>query len=255
VPDFAEKAFQNATQVVLGKKLEGCISYERYMAEYAVSIDRRKSALGGGFVSVPQVPYYAPAAGCFTKMGEALAAGKKSLAISDVLTLTLENAPWRMAQIAYSSPEIEFGSNLNIAECCDVHDSVGAYRSAYVFMSKHNIFSFFSRDCEGLVGCGTMLRSSFCIRCKNSSALQRCYEVADSTSCTDCYFCQNCENVRDSMFCFNAKNLQYAIGNVQLPREQYMKIKKLVLDEIAGKLERDKELALSIYNVGCGGKR
>ncbi len=53
------------------------------------------------------------------------------------------------------------------------------------------------------------------------------------------------------MFCFNAKNLSYAIGNVQLQKEQYLRLKKIVLEEIAGKLEKEKQLDLSIYNVGC----
>jgi len=46
------------------------------------------------------------------------------------------------------------------------------------------------------------------------------------------------------------KAKRYAIGNVEMKKEEYLKIKKLVLTEIANKLEKDKKLDLNIYNVG-----
>lgn len=51
------------------------------------------------------------------------------------------------------------------------------------------------------------------------------------------------------MFCFNAKNLTYAIGNVELPKEDYLKIKKRVLDEIITALERDAKCGLDVFNL------
>ena len=33
--------------------------------------------------------------------------------------------------------------------------------------------------------------------------------------------------------------------------EDYLKVKKLVLDEIANKLEKNKKLDIDIYNIGC----
>lgn len=52
------------------------------------------------------------------------------------------------------------------------------------------------------------------------------------------------------MFCFNVKAKRYAIGNVEYPKEEYLRVKKLVLDEIAAKLEKGKKLEWSIFNVG-----
>ena len=89
----------------------------------------------------------------------------------------------------------------------------------------------------------------FCIKCYNSAKLSRCFEVDSSRDCSDCYFCHNCENVHDSMFCFNIKNKRYAIGNVEMPREDYIKIKGKVLAEICGELARDGEVRLSIYSL------
>jgi len=47
------------------------------------------------------------------------------------------------------------------------------------------------------------------------------------------------------------KNLKYAIGNVEVGKEEYARVKKMVLDEIAKKVTKDKKLDLSIYNIGA----
>ena len=81
--------------------------------------------------------------------------------------------------------------------------------------------------------------------------LARCVEVDSSRSSSDCYFCHNVENCAECMFCFNVKAKRYAIGNVEVGKEKYMQIKKLVLAELAARLEKDKTLAISIYNIGA----
>ena len=69
--------------------------------------------------------------------------------------------------------------------------------------------------------------------------------------CSDSYFCHNIENCDNCMFCFNIKSKRYAIGNVEYPKEEYLKIKKLVLAELVSKIEKDKKLEMDIYNIGC----
>jgi hypothetical protein len=78
----------------------------------------------------------------------------------------------------------------------------------------------------------------------------RCFEVNDSNSCTDCYFCHNCEDLKNCMFCFNTKAKRYAIGNVEVGREAYMKIRKLLQEQVADELEKTKSLRHDIYNIG-----
>jgi len=53
------------------------------------------------------------------------------------------------------------------------------------------------------------------------------------------------------MFCFNIKNKSYAIGNVEVGKEEYAKVKKMLLAEIGRRLEKDKKLKLDIYTIGA----
>jgi hypothetical protein len=57
------------------------------------------------------------------------------------------------------------------------------------------------------------------------------------------------------MFCFNTKNKRYAIGNVEVGREEYMRIKSLVMASILSELEKTHALRHDIFNVGAEKKR
>ena len=57
------------------------------------------------------------------------------------------------------------------------------------------------------------------------------------------------QNVYDSMFCFNTKNKHNAIGNVELPREKYLEIKKRILAELNRELKEKDSISLTIFNL------
>ena len=92
----------------------------------------------------------------------------------------------------------------------------------------------------------------YSINCYHSVKLTRCFEMDNCRDCADSMFCHNCEALSNCMFCFNIKSKRYAIGNVEVGREPFMRIKKMVLDELVSKLERDKKFDVSIYNLGFG---
>ena len=75
-------------------------------------------------------------------------------------------------------------------------------------------------------------------------------EMDSCKNCADSYFCHNCENLSDCMFCFNAKNLKYAVGNAEVGKENYMKIKSIVRGEILERLEKGKTLPFDVYSIG-----
>jgi hypothetical protein len=52
------------------------------------------------------------------------------------------------------------------------------------------------------------------------------------------------------MFCFNVKNMRYAIGNVEVGREKYLEMKKMVLWEIAKRIQEKHDLPFDIYSLG-----
>jgi hypothetical protein len=250
--DDYEKAFQSVTSVVLGRKLTGYRDYEGWLTSRISGLAKARSALSGKQVYFPVFGFYEAIRDRLLTKDEAYGtAGKMHLSEEQVRALSLTNAAEALKGISITTADTVMGTNSLVSECAIYYDSSICFGSALVGMSKYAIYSFWPRQSEYVVGCHYAFSCSFCVRCFNSENLSRCFEVSDSTSCSDCYFCYNCENLQDCMFCFNTKAKKHAIGNVQFPPEQYRRIKEALLGQIAGELERDKELKWDIYSIGA----
>ncbi|PIN83161.1 hypothetical protein COV61_03915, partial [Candidatus Micrarchaeota archaeon CG11_big_fil_rev_8_21_14_0_20_47_5] len=134
-------------------------------------------------------------------------------------------------------------------------DSANLYKIIDVFFSKNAAYSVYSYYDENVFGCFRAFYSKFCINCYNSSNLSGCLETDSSARSSGCYFCHNVENLQDALFCSNVKNLRYAVGNVEVGREEFLRIKEILLEYIREKLAKEGKLELDVYNIGCvGGK-
>jgi len=174
--------------------------------------------------------------------------GKRRLAVKsppDLHALSDE-----MGRSLICVPDVIEGTNMEVDSCTLYKNLVGAYKCLGSFHSKHIGFNSWADYNEHAFGLYRTFHSNFCIRCYHSDKLSRCFEMDGCVSCSDSLFCHNGENLDNCMFCFNAKGLRFAIGNVEYPKEEYMKIKKLVLAEIAQKLVKYKSVPYSIYNIG-----
>ncbi len=146
------------------------------------------------------------------------------------------------------------GKSVDVERCSIYKDLSSAYMCLDCFYSKYVAYDWFCDNNDRTFGCQFTFFSSFCIKCRYSSRLSRCFEMDSCSNCADCLFCHNCESLQNCMFCFNTNSLRYAICNVEVGREEYLRIKKLMLDEIALRLKRDKSHPLSIYNIACAPK-
>ena len=153
--------------------------------------------------------------------------------------------------IVYFNLEKDTGKISNVGKCAVVINSSDGYATCALIQSKKCAYCFWPLDSESMFGCYMAHSSSFCMNAYNSKKLTRCFEVDSCESCSDAYFLHNCENVRDSMFCFNAKNLAHAIGNAALPVEEYKRVKSSLVAQIAGELEKKKDLKWDIFTIGA----
>ncbi len=250
--DEYEKAFQSVTSVVLGRKLTGYRDYEGWLTSRIAGLAKASSAMSGEQAYFPVFGFYEAIRHRLLTKDEAYGtAGKRHLSEEQVGGLSLVNAAETLKGISITTSDTVMGTCSRMSECAIYFDSSACFRSALVATSKYAIYSFWPRHSEYVVGCHYAFSCSFCIRCFNSENLSRCFEVSDSADCSSCYFCYNCENLQDCMFCFNTKAKKYAIGNVEFPPGQYRRIKEALLGQIAGELERDKELKWDIYSIGA----
>ncbi|MEM2137800.1 MAG: hypothetical protein QW568_01815 [Candidatus Anstonellaceae archaeon] len=246
-----QQAWSATTQVLFGKALGRLEDYEEWLKLNVPGMLASKSAISDKIVYIPNFIYYAETQKQAIKLEETDEWGKKHLEKAEAEGLSLSNAAGKLGSLKYFSPEVAMGFNVGLEECSVYFNSSYCFKTSAMVADKYCAYSMWPRNSEYIFGSSYVFSCSFCVKCYHSENLTRCFEVSNSSNCADCYFCHNCENVRDSMFCFNAKNLRHAIGNVELGKEQYAEIKKLLLSDLAKRLENNKGLKHSIYNIGC----
>ena len=248
-----EEQFETVTQIVLGKALSPLKDYAEYLISNAPEgrIIEKKSVASGKTVYVASAKFFLALGNRVVRADEALALGAAGkITEKEAEALTLSNAPKLLRGISTTTPEIIYSENIDTLESCGYGPTQHCFRVGLVWFSKYVAYSYWIRTSENIFGGSLLTDCSFCIRCYSSTKLVRCFEVNDSNNCADCYFCHNCEDLRDCMFCFNTKAKRYSIGNVEVGREEYLKIKKLLQGQMHSELERTKKLKYDIYNIG-----
>jgi hypothetical protein len=244
-----QSAFDLACRVVLGNPLGPILDYEGWLDRDVGKIMMGASAISKEPVPIAPLDFISVFGHNAVTVDEALGLGKKN--IGDASGLRLSNARERLKEIAITASETVLGDHIGMKDCaCYGNKSMHCFRTSCAYRSRFSSNSHWPRDSEYMFGTSIVLMSKFCIKCYNSTALTRCFEVDSCHRCSDSYFCHNCEGLTDCMFCFNAKSLRYAIGNIEVGKEKYMGMKKMLLDGIAERLKK-KTLAHSIYTIGA----
>ena len=247
-----EKSFAKTSSLLFGAGLAPLSAYVKWLEQgLPFSVVEKKSKVSRKPVFMVPHPAYVKISANIAGIEEALEIGKFSLSEKEAASISLANAKRTLSEISTTCPNTVWGENFDTTESACYGPTQHCFRIAFSWWSKYASCSYDVRTSSHVHGCSDLDDCNFCIHCRQSSKLQRCFEVDESNNCSDCYFSHNLENCHDCMFCFNAKNLKHAIGNVALPREEYMGIKKTVLEEISEKVRKDKKLDMSIYDVGC----
>jgi hypothetical protein len=251
-----EEAFRRTTRLLFGAGLSPLPQYKGWLVSRTDFGEMRKSALTGREIFVGNYAKYMTVPKGRTVMeDEALALVAAAPKPDGIEGITFQSAHKFIGLSAYLSLDYHDGTNNNVINCMAYAYSSNALFCAPCVQIKDSAYNWWPRSSEHLFGCGTVFDSSFCIHCYQSVKLSRCFEVDSSRDCADCYFCHNCENVQSGIFCFNAKNLRYAIGNVEVGREEYARVKAMLLRRILPALEAGKAPGLDIFNIGCAGKK
>lgn len=161
--------------------------------------------------------------------------------------------------VAKVQDRILYGCNKVFGNSQFVEHSDGIVDCTYVlgcsmcFRSTNQAYSLLNHSSEYAYGCASSGKSSHSIRCFYTREQKRCLETSACVSLSDCIFCYNMHNSSHCMFSFNLRSKQYVIGNVQLEKESYFDVKGRLVDEIAGQLEKEKRLDMSILDILRGG--
>ena len=249
-----EREFSKTAKLVLGTELRGIDTYKEWLLEHTHTLHKLKSAASGKtvlflpfVVALPKLPDSR-----LLTMEEALWLGEHSaIGKAEAARISMANAHESIGNIGFFPIEFWEGKNTFVTDSyMSLHTSY-CYLTSAMVEAKYCACGMWPRTSEHCFGFDSLLDCSFCVKCYSSTKLTRCFECDSCNSSSGCYFCHNVENCQDCMFCFNVKNLKHAVGNVEVGKEEYARIKRMVLEEIAAKVAKDKKLGTSIYDIGA----
>lgn len=247
-----EKAFMKTTELLFGKGFSSIDDHAEWLIrDLERTMVSVKSRVSGKELYIPDIKPFTMLKDNLVSMEESLVLGKKTISEKDLEGLSLATAARILKPISTTSVDIIYGQNIGSEQCACYGPTVYCYRSSMTWYSNYTALSFWPKWCEHVFGSSNLQRSKFCIKCYSSANLTRCFEVSDSNDCSDCYYSHNLDNCSDCLFCFNLKNKRYAIGNVELSREDYLRVKAMLLEWVNQELNKNRSVPLSIFNLGC----
>ncbi|MEM4633638.1 MAG: hypothetical protein QW275_00620 [Candidatus Anstonellaceae archaeon] len=241
-----DSGFGKTSKIIFKRELGPIKEYEKWLMNNGERIVKMKSAFGRE-VSIPVSFAYFSALprDRIINFIEMERIGQHSLCQGDIASM--KRLKQSIGKIAYFTPEFYAGNNSNNISSPVVFHGTNVYKTYDATYADNIGASFLALNSKYIYGGFRILESQFSIKCYNSLYMNRCFEMDSCSKCSDCYFCHNCESLADCMFCFSAKGRRNMIGNTQLSKEDYAKIKEALVQQMASELERSKSLQFSIY--------
>jgi len=251
-PAGVEKAFSETTKIVLGAERKPIAAYVPYLQERALPVKVVKGKFGSS-ASKPEMPLVKDLpASCLCSFEEAMQQGKPLVNESQLALPLLELEKAIASKVALSLDFVD-------GPCRDYADVSQCISSSEVYSSWDATSSQKSACSTGIIqskyifgGYLRMLDSEFCINSYDMTNCKRCFEIDSCTNCSACYFSHNLEGCEECIFCSNVKGMRYAVLNTPLSREEYARVKKMVLDYVNAELDAKKRCGRSIFALSGG---
>jgi len=136
---------------------------------------------------------------------------------------------WEKVNVRATERKID---STNIAESDGVVECVNIYHSQDIGTSSNILFSDGMSDCEFLAASQRCRLSSFCIRLEDSIESSNSFGISCCSKIVRSFMMHSCYDMQDSMFCTGLTGRRYCIANMQFEKDEYLKIKEMVLQWI-----------------------
>jgi len=248
-PPAVEKAFSDAAKIVLGQERKPISAFVPYLQERTIPIMKVKGKFGTptfhtGFPLVKDIP-----ATSLCTLEEAMQQNKPLLKEEQTALSLVEMARLISEKAAFSLDFVD-GACRDYVDVSQVIDSSEVYSTWDTTSSTRSACSDGVIQSKYIFGCSfRQLDSEFCIKCCDIIECKRCFEVDSSSHCTSCYYSHNIEGCEECILCCNVKGMRYAVLNQQLGKDEYLRVKKMLLGYINAELDKKKKVPRSIFKL------
>lgn len=134
-------------------------------------------------------------------------------------------------EVNYITSE-KYINSKDISESDGIYGSLQVYRSSSIFDSKNIAFCYKIFDGSYLVASRDSSSCSLGIRVKESIYCSSGFEISWSSKVSRCMFVHDCFDLYECLFCSHIRSRKYCIANMQFDKDEYFRIKKMVVDWI-----------------------
>ncbi|MCX8198280.1 MAG: hypothetical protein N3F07_03785 [Candidatus Micrarchaeota archaeon] len=231
-----DKQFASTCRTLFGREIGGLSAYKDYLVGMVDAPMTAKSDVSGKQVFLSR-HYYCKKAR-FIDIAE-IPRAQAALSINEIKDMDLAlNAI--SEKFAYCGSK-NLGTSIDVVESDMCNDSIGVLSSMNVINSKYVAYSNGIRQSEAVFGCQLGGEVGFSIHSQIFFYSKRCFDAYLCFHSTDLYCCFNCRNCAEALFSFNQNSKRCMIGNLELPKEKYLALKRKLVGEIAEELEKKRK--------------
>jgi hypothetical protein len=115
------------------------------------------------------------------------------------------------------------------SESDGIYSSAFVYKGVSIFDSKNIIFSYKLFDCNYILASRDSSSCTLGIRIKESIYCSSCFELSWSNKVSRSMFIHDCFDLYECLFCSHLRSKKYCVANMQFEKEEYFKIKEMVI--------------------------
>jgi len=153
----------------------------------------------------------------------------------------------RVQEIGYFAGSLIQGNSQHVVKSDRITDSQYILASFQCASGEHVAFSNNALFSKYIFFVNACANSSFVLsaRCFGGKrGCNRCLEIYECADCSDTYYSTNCTGCVETFFSFFQTGRRYCIGNHQLERDKYLKIKSSLLEQIRDNIMKSKHVCL-----------
>lgn len=240
-------AWKSTCKSIFGKEIGELKKYEKYLKEAVPGMEVESSFSGKKMFAAAED--YAKGSKFYDYQGETAEIEKLNTPfdineIKDIDSLIGQ----ARERFVYSSNKV-LGNSANVHNSDIVIDSMNVFDSNNIARCKNIKYGFWVRDSENIFGGASFGFGTNVVHSYYNKNLTRAFECTVSEYLSDSLFCYNTFNSSDCMFCFNLRNKHNMIANIQLAKEQYVGLKKGLMEQITDELEHKGRLGFSMLDL------
>src|SRR3989338_1653107 len=244
-----QQSFDTTAKVLFGQPIGKLSDFRDYLGEMVLPYQTKKSFLSGKQVMVSHRFY--PKDAKFISQEEIAQLKFQPLSINDIKDI--DSLLCAVSERAIYCCNKLLGENTLVQGVDNCVDCNHVEHSHNVFSIKYGAYLSCLRECEHVFGVFGFPRSSFSMRCFDGIGTTRCFESYYSRELADTYYAFNCVGCSDCIFAFNLRGKRHTIGNLELPKDSYLELKKKLVFEMGAQLKKNKRL-FSVVDIAYAGR-